>query len=245
MKTDWTKIFDFCKVKNLGSALKNGDDATPRVQWICNWLDELGIPYALDSFLVAGRRYFNIILLTDVKEGVRVVSAHHDIVNPESDNANDNSASIINAINLKILLPEILVVLTDCEEFGGIGAARFAEQCNGGDWGQIDWILNLELTGAGGRDFFIGSAGANEALGQRVIDKFNPPLVGVPFNDSVIFRRFGLDSIVINPLPRLENGKLDMMRLFLCHSIEDSLDKISTEDMQVFVEEVLVPIMRD
>jgi hypothetical protein len=40
------------------------------------------------------------------------------------DNANDNSASVINAIMIKKLLPSINVILLDGEEFGGIGSQR-------------------------------------------------------------------------------------------------------------------------
>lgn len=241
---DYNKIKEFCGVKNLGNALRNGDvAATPRVQWITDQLRELGIPFAVDAFHLGGRRFFNIILLTDEKIGVKVVSAHHDIVNPLSDNANDNSASIINAINLKLLRPEILVVLTDCEEFGGVGASRFAEQCGAGDWGEIEWILNLELTGRGGIDFLICAAGSDGPLGELIKTRFKPDIVNVPFNDSVIFRRHGIDSLVINPLPRLENGQLDLSLLRNCHSLQDSVETISTVDMQVFVEEILVGIV--
>ena len=80
-------------------------------------------------------------------------------------------------------------------------------------------------------------------LRQLVRSKFDCDIVRVPFNDSVIFRANGFDSIVINPLPRKEDGKLDMSVLFRCHSMADSVDKISIEDMKVFTEEVLLPIV--
>jgi hypothetical protein len=43
-----------------------------------------------------------------------MVVAHHD-VNNKIDNANDNSASVINAIMIKKLLPSINVILLDGE----------------------------------------------------------------------------------------------------------------------------------
>ena len=86
-----------------------------------------------------------------------MVVAHHDIANPSIDNANDNSASCINAIALKLLVPELNVVLLDGEEHGGIGSQRLSEKINSGDFGSIEWVLNLELTGKGGDLFFIGN----------------------------------------------------------------------------------------
>lgn len=68
----------------------------------------------------------------------RMVVAHHDIVNPDIDNANDNSASVINAIMIKKLMPEMNVVLLDGEEVGGLGAHRCSELINDGFFGEIE-----------------------------------------------------------------------------------------------------------
>ena len=75
-----------------------------------------------------------------------MVVAHHDIVNPGIDNANDNSASVINAIMVKKLMPNIHVVILDGEEVGGLGSQRVSEQINDGYYGDIEWVLNFELT---------------------------------------------------------------------------------------------------
>ena len=172
-----------------------------------------------------------------------MVTAHHDIVNPESDNANDNSCSVINSIALKKLLPELNVAIIDGEEVGGVGSTYLARQINEGFYHQIDWVLNLELTGRGGKTFLIDSSIG--PLHDRVISMFpNCTVMPVPFNDSEIFRDNGIDSIVINPLPLLEDGSLDTSVLHLCHSIEDSVDKISISDMKEFVEDVLLPLCR-
>ena len=63
-------------------------------------------------------------------------------------------------------------------------------------------------------------------------------------NDSKILRGQGIDSININPTPSLEDGELDLSPLNLCHSLSDSVDKISQSDMKTYVEEVLVPICK-
>lgn len=247
----YDKIKDFCAVRNLGTARLNGNEPTPRVKFLLNLLEGEGIKYELDVFSPSndGNSFFNIILRGNSS---KMIVAHHDIVNPNVDNANDNSASVINAISTKKLRPDVNVVLLDGEEIGGIGSRRLGQQIVDGEFGSIDWVLNFELTGRGGKYFFIGNYPG--ALSDKIEGLFNCPIVDTPFNDSVILRKFGIDSTVINPLPRLEDGKvsqvkfsegvyLDFKLLFNCHSSKDTLSTISTDDMKEFVEEVVLKIL--
>ena len=107
------------------------------------------------------------------------------------------------------------------------------------------------MTGAGGSTFFIGDYPGK--LSDHIRGIFDCPIISTPFNDSVIFRDHGIDSVVINPLPILTEGTsrvkwgedyLDYSLLYNCHSSRDTLATISTKDMQTFVEEVLVKILR-
>ena len=100
MRDILNSISDFCKARNKGPAYMNGNETTPRIKFIIGLLEENKIPYEIDEFLIEkfDCKGFNIILRGDSK---RMVIAHHDIVNSNSDNANDNSASVINAIYLK------------------------------------------------------------------------------------------------------------------------------------------------
>ena len=91
----YDKIYDFCKVRNIGNIYKNGDEPTPRVIFLMNLLDSEGIDYKLDTFKNSDITCYNIIMRGTSN---RMVAAHHDIVNPNIDNANDNSASVINSI---------------------------------------------------------------------------------------------------------------------------------------------------
>jgi Peptidase family M28 len=244
----YEKIKDFCKARNAGSCYKNGFGPTPRVNFLMDLIREEGILQELHTWWIDdSNRGFNIVLRGD---GNRIVTAHHDIVNPKIDNANDNSASVINAIALKILCPEITVVLLDGEEVGGLGSEHLAKQVTSGEFGEIEWVLNLELTGCGGSTFFIGNYPGN--LSDHIRGIFDCPIVSTPFNDSVIFRRHGIDSVVINPLPILTEGTssvkwgedyLDYSMLYNCHTNRDTLDTINTDDMKKFVESVLVPII--
>ncbi len=271
----YNKIYDFCKIRNNGNCLQNGLYPTPRVEFLLDLIEELGIEYELDEFKdsemkkpsrfslfngdededdeAQGNNFYNIVLPGTSN---RMVVAHHDVANSSIDNANDNSASCINAIALKRLVPSLHVVLLDGEELGGYGSKRLAKHINAGYHGSIEWVLNLELTGIGGDLFFIGDYPG--PLSDHILSLFDCPIVKTPFNDSVTLRKAGIDSTVINPLPPknaskqssrffepvIMNGQeLDVDLLMNCHRPADSVDKISTEDMKKFVEKVLYPIV--
>lgn len=284
----YSKINEFCSVRNAGNCYKNGTQPTPRVKFLMELLKSEGIEFELDVFAEEEKsnffdwddepiwtrfrnrktgdrfeskpkppkqapkprnNFFNIILRGTSN---RMVVAHHDIQNPNIDNANDNSASVINAIALKKMRPDLHIVLLDGEEMGGIGSERVAKQIKDNKFGQIEWVLNLELTGKGGTYFFIGEYPGK--LYDRIKSLFNCPSVRTPFNDSVTIRKFGIDSCVINPLPPLPEGEtsmvqapdgkyLDYKMLYHCHNEKDTLASISVDDMKTFVEEVLIKIV--
>jgi Iap family predicted aminopeptidase len=252
----YSKIYEFCKVRNIGGVYQNSiDKPTPRVEYLISLLEEEGIHYELDKFeskkgwMGKSTMCYNIILKGSSN---KMVVAHHDIVNPNIDNANDNSASVINAIMVKKLIPNINVVLLDGEEVGGLGSKRVSDQINEGYFGDIDWVLNLELTGRGGKYFFIGNYPGT--LTEHIKSLFDCPVVQTPYNDSVTFRKNGIDSVVINPLPKLNGDKksnvkwddntyLDYSMLFNCHTEKDTIDTISVYDMKEFVEQVLIKIL--
>ena len=243
----YNKIYDFCKVRNFGGVYSNGDKPTPRVQFLMQLLESESINYELDIYQSRGNTCFNLILKGDSD---RMVVAHHDIVNPNIDNANDNSASVINAIMIKKLMPHINVVLLDGEECGGLGSQRVSDQINDGYFNTIDWVLNLELTGKGGKYFFIGNYPGK--LSNHIKSIFDCPITSTPYNDSVTFRKNGIDSVVINPIPPLNEGKssvkwdndtyLDFSMLYNCHSSKDTIDTININDMKDFVEDVVLKI---
>ena len=244
----YNKIYDFCKVRNFGTVYSNGDKPTPRVQFLMQLLESEGINYELDTYQSRGNTCFNLILKGNSD---RMVVAHHDIVNPNIDNANDNSASVINAIMIKKLMPHINVVLLDGEECGGLGSQRVSEQINEGYFNTIDWVLNLELTGKGGKYFFIGNYPGK--LSNHIKSIFDCPITNTPYNDSVTFRKNGIDSVVINPIPPLNEGKssvkwdndtyLDFSMLYNCHSSRDTIDTIDINDMKEFTEDVVLKIL--
>jgi hypothetical protein len=246
----YNKIYDFCKVRNEGTIYDNNSQTPPpRVQFLMDLLDSEKIEFELDKFFTSQVTGYNIILKGTSN---RMVVAHHDVNNPNIDNANDNSASVINAIMIKKLLPSMNVVLLDGEEVGGIGANRVAQQINKGIFGSIEWVLNLELSGKGGKHFFIGDYPG--PLTDHIKLLFDCPIVRTPFNDSVTLRKNGIDSVVINPLPPVLEGKtnvkwdddtyLDYSMLFNCHSTKDTVATIDPADMKEFVEDVVLKILK-
>jgi hypothetical protein len=234
----YNEIFNFCKVRNSGSISKNDPhNPPPRVNFILELLDKLNISYELDKFPYLSTSGYNIYLKGTSS---RMLSAHHDIVNPLIDNANDNSASVINAIMLKSILPEVTVAIVDGEELGGVGSKRCSHLINSGYFGKIDWVLNLELTGSGGENFFIGQYPG--VLYNHIKSNFDCITYPTPFNDSVIYRQHGIDSCVINPLPKIGES-LDFSLLYNCHSVKDSISTIDINDMQNFTEKILYKIL--
>jgi len=245
----YTQIYNFCKVRNTGDVFKNDPvEPTPRVKFLIELVESLGIDYELDIWDTKKTTCYNLILRGSSN---KMVVAHHDVNNPTIDNANDNSCSVINAIAVKLNRPDVHVVLLDGEEFGGLGAQRVSDQINSGEFGGVSWVLNLELSGKGGSKFFIGNYPGR--LSNHILELFDCPIVKTPFNDSVIFRRNGIDSVVINPLPALPEGEdspvrfgeeyLDFSMLFNCHTSNDTISTIDPADMQEFVEEIVLKIL--
>jgi hypothetical protein len=244
----YNKIYDFCKVRNEETYFQIVPILLHQGPILNKLIGIEGIPYELDKFFTSRVTGYNIILKGTSS---RMVVAHHDVNNHKIDNANDNSASVINAIMIKKLLPSINVILLDGEEFGGIGSQRVSEQINKGKFGSIEWVLNLELTGKGGKYFFIGNYPGK--LSNHIKLLFDCPVVDTPFNDSVIFRRNGIDSVVINPIPPINEKTnvqwdketyLDFSLLYNCHSNRDTVETIDTMDMKEFVEDVVLKILK-
>jgi len=249
---NYNLIYDFCRVKNERPASGNGvKELPPRVRFIIGVLKSYRLHYQLDSYYSSGNLLYNIYLLSRGGSNDWLM-AHHDVLRPEYDNANDNSASVINAIAAKILNPSINVALVDSEEVWDVkkGSQRFSELVLDGVL-KANSVLNLELTGKGGRNFFVGNY--QTPLTKKIIDMFGCDSIDVPFNDAVVLERNGINTALINPLPLKEpnsnlDGKfprihqLDTSILNRCHTKEDSLENIDPVEMKEFVENVLLEI---
>ena len=273
-----------------GKAGSFGTNYSPRMKYICDFLNAYRIQYFVDSFQKVDRWFHNIVIPGTSDQ---IFTAHHDTAEKidartrkpyNMQAANDNASSVINLLALKIARPSAYIVLTDAEELGpsgAYGAKRVAEIWNASkngapmtvagqvlDWSNMKWIVNLELTGSGGANFFYGAyyekrkAGTPNLLaGQihRLFDQQYPvPQVEPPFCDTYIFAQHGIDSVVLNPLPeftgqyRVEHGprqtfraangtQMDFSIVALCNTPQDvwGYPWLTTTDMKEFVEKVL------
>ena len=233
---DYNVIYDFCKVRNQGPATHNGKkEYTPRIKFLISLIESLGIDYEVETFELKGNNLHNIYLKGSSDKWVM---AHHDVCNPNIDNANDNSASVINCIGLKTIRPDINVALVDGEEppvMGG-GSNHFGEQVKKGEL-NCKWVLNLELSGIGGENFFIGNY--NTDLTKLIKERFNCATMNVPFNDaSILISNHQINSALINPCPLksywevVQLGSLEKPEIDY-EDLEKEFDRIYDEMMQL------------
>ena len=250
----FNRINEFCMVKekvdNYDDSYRKTSELSNRLKYIINLVEELGIKYELvsvdyDDYYEDGSPiHFHNLLLRGGSG--RYVSAHYDVFNIDSHNANDNSASVINAIALKVLNPDGNIILLDAEE------QPFC--CQGSRWQslwmrsckevtkKVDFIINLELTGLGGKNFVIAEDDKGDCQ-ETIIKHFNPLVKKLPRNDAYYFRRHTNDAVCLSTYPIIA-GEPNFEHFKRNHKVEDSLDNISVADMKEFVTEVLLPLSK-
>jgi hypothetical protein len=242
-----------CSVKNQSNSLKgNENPITPRVSFIVDTILDLGIYEGLNLDIfddVSNLKYVNIELGINIgAENSVIYVAHHDVNNINSDNCQDNSASVSNLLSLakhfsnnKPTDKNVYIVFTDCEEFGGLGAIQLSKRINEGVFGNVEYVVNLELT-ANGTNFWNDSKNfKNDSL---LLDKLNSitkfTSVRTPFNDSVIFRKNNIDSVCIGSLTDKDLkqvlGRGFCQTWALCHKKEDKFENSNANDMDKFIE---------
>jgi hypothetical protein len=225
---------------------------TPRLDFITNKLIEIGLEPRFSDFnhYYLGGNLRNVwgSLGIDNNRDTIIFLAHHDVVNLNSQNAQDNSASICNLLALAssidwgTLNKNIVFYFTDNEEFGGSGAGKLSEEIKSGIFGSNVVVLNFELTGLGNKIFCDGKLPymethpfsdlidyLNESFDDEVYFKMTP------FNDSVILRSNGIVSVCLGILPENELKDDYPYTWRLCHTLQDSINGCSDEDMNNFV----------
>lgn len=268
IKTGYEWLGEMATVRNQrGYSRHNFSPLTNRAMFILNALNTLGIQYEIDIFDDAGYDLFNYerpkLVNIIVKFGSRsgkpaiIFSAHHDIANPDSDNCQDNSASVCNLIHLCAVLKEqaigeslniiaqrpVIIVFTDKEECGGVGARRMSGRLLRGDFGEFEYNINLELTGLG-KSLWVDTENFRYKSKPASVIKFDDTLgelgyhkVSTPFSDAIIFRRCGIDSVCIGILPLEElTSNRRPPTWDICHKDSDTIDKCNAEDMSEFVD---------
>jgi len=233
--------------------LPSYNPVTERVYYITTMLKKMGVEYNLDYFSSSKYsfgKYVNVeVVLRGNSSDTIMYIAHHDINNPNSDNCQDNSASVSILIDLanklknKNLNKNVVIVWTDCEEFGGRGASRLADNIKNGKYGNVEYVVNLELT-ANGTEFWgdVDDTPLVDKLEIAICNEMNKDffIIDTPFNDSVVLRGRGIDSVCIGTLNEgdmniaYDRGYCNTWRL--CHKKHDRFENARGEDMQKVVE---------
>lgn len=252
-----TILTELCKVRNLSSSVMgNEEPVTPRVTFIVDTLLDMGLGDKLhadvyeDSFVSATPLfYMNMEVTFDMGTDTSVMYiAHHDVNNINSDNCQDNSASVSNLLALAEHFNEnppektVHIVFTDCEEFGGEGSARLADRILEGVFGEVEYVVNLELT-ANGRNLWCDSGNftTESPLLDLLREKGEFYGAKTPFNDSYILRNKGrIDSVCIGTLDEANLAQVQARGYCgtwaLCHRMEDTIAQGNADDMDNFVE---------
>ncbi len=236
-----------------------------KAMYIISQLTKMGVKFSVDIFTANGaditwglgdnaeHKLVNIIAEPNPQEtGTNTLFvAHHDVANIHSQNCQDNGASVCNLLRLTHLIhknpadsKKTLILFSDCEEYGAKGAHRFASHAEK-DWknpivthktyGQIESVVNLELTGKGTVVWSDCESKAPENQLHTFLEKTLGriiPKLKTPPNDAIAFRKHGYTSLCIGTLP--EDDLKDKTTWRLCHSIRDVIEGCDRKNMEDF-----------
>ncbi len=186
-----------------------------------------------------------------------VFCAHHDVANVHSENAQDNCASVCHLLRLTSLIKDsgtnskrTIILFSDAEEFGARGAKRFASDSKKNKenpaiiehnrYGQIDSVVNLELTGTGTVVWSDCDSNKADSLLHLKLEEAleqNIPKLKTPPSDVIAFRRYGYPALCIGILPPDDLKDKNTWRL--CHSVNDNIEGCNKKNMEDFTEFLL------
>lgn len=218
------------ETKSLFLDFMSNDTDDKRRSWIMKTLQSFNIQYEEQPFLEDV--FSNIVCKGSSKVWL---SAHFDTVNIQHC-ANDNSASIINLIQMKRLNPDINVVFLDAEEppYFGLGSETFSDYLHGTNQSDAS-VWNLELTGFGNQ-IVIGSRGGitTEKLFNHLNEgkhDFKVSYITTPFSDTDVFLENQIDSSLLMVIPTTRAGEREDAIMFDCHTSRDTVERINFSDM--------------
>lgn len=242
----------FSELQSNSSFDKLAPTWTPRLLKIKELLELFQIPYKVKHYVVPGyeSRYFTNFYISfnkDSQEKGLIFLAHHDITNERSENSQDNTSSVCQLLSLmqiiknKELTRPIHFALVDSEEhvnFNCCGSQVLSEDIHNGEFGEVELCINLELTGLG-KNIWVSNYEKFPESSQDIIQKLNAQRVKTPFNDAYVLSLYDVPAICIGLLDdddiitAIESTGYPKI-WSLCHSMEDTFDKISEEDMVQF-----------
>lgn len=268
-KTSYQYLFELSKINSRSSFSRQEEPRTPRTDYIVEQLKLLNIEYQEDEFLInenSIEKYINIYvkfpaLNPEITESILFV-AHHDIANPNSQNCQDNTASVCNLLEFCSLLKgmelnkNIIICFTDGEEpasfNSGAGKIGRMHQEKQAPFENVLYAINLELTGKGkiiwaDFDTYIRQFEDSKLIGVLQNKIENVFRVGTPFSDSYTLRHNKIDSVCIGCFTQ-EDVDFYTDHKYpptwrLCHTMDDRFDRISEEDMSEFVNKTLINLL--
>lgn len=247
----------FSKLESHSSFNRLAPTWTPRLLKIKEILEDLKINYKVRHFVVPGfeNRYFTNLYIsfnTESNEDGLLFLAHHDINNEMSENCQDNTSSVCHILEMiktlkdKELSRPIHFAIVDSEEhvnFNCCGSQVLSEDIHSGEFGNLEVCVNLELTGLG-KNIWVSSFEKFPDSCQKTIKKLNAYKVSTPFNDAYVLSIHDVPAMCIGILDdkdlEIAVSSYGYPRTWgLCHSLEDTFDKISKEDMALFQQTLL------
>lgn len=247
----------FSQLKSNSSFDNFAPTWTPRLLLIKEILDNYGISHAIKHYEVPGyegRHFTNFYVSfnTISKEPGILFLAHHDISNSESQNCQDNTASICHLLSMIIELKDketsrpVHFAIVDSEEhvnFNCCGSQVLSEDIKNGDFGNVEICVNLELTGLG-KNIWVSSFETFEEICHKTITKLNAVKVRTPYNDAYVLNRHDVPAMCIGILHDQDINIASRSMGYpdtwsLCHRMEDTFDKVSEEDMELFNNKLL------
>ena len=169
-----------------------------------------------------------------------IYMAHYDVVDEEISNVIDNLGSVVNLIEFALQNREnkeknIFVVFTNYEEtasFEKAGSSLIAEHIAKGLFGDVELVVNLELTSIGR---FVCVNNYPKVCLDKITDCIETT---TPFNDAAVLWKSNIPAICVGTLD-FNNYKQVQANHYcwlwgLCHQDSDLYVK---EDMEYFIKE--------
>lgn len=173
--------------------------------------------------------------------GAPILSAHHDVVNHESENCLDNTASVCHLLALASDPGFVgYLAFTDAEEttdFSIAGAAFLAEALAVdtdffGTAAECDaprTTLVLELTGVGDV-IWVDKHASPELLERLGVEQTKR----CPFNDATVLRAYTFPAVQVSITPSEQFKQAFPPNWGYCHTLEDRFDLANRDDMARF-----------
>lgn len=186
----------------------------------------ISVPYKTQFNLVTK----NIIIPAKKQERVITLSAHWDVYS-QSKGYNDNASGMAVLLSLQNELPDnVEILFSDQEECGGRGVSYYLEEHNP--------ILNINVDVVGfGSTVFYDLYGINEVRDSILLDEavYHP---NVPFNDSYIFNRNKVPSVLLITGNSEENVISEIWERQHRGKLDDDLSQLSESTMEMVTETI-------